>query len=112
MKKHQLLLLILFALSYTSLLGRKKTEKIATLDFVQILDGNKAEALFYYENNWKALREKALKQGKIDSYQILEVDETADAPFHLVLITTYANSKQYYSKEDSFREINSLYLTG
>ena len=36
--------------------------KISTLDFVEVLNDNHDEALFFYKNNWKKLREIALKK--------------------------------------------------
>lgn len=82
-----------------------KQYKISTVDFVQIIDNNKAEALHYYHNNWKVLREMATKKGFIDSYQFLEVSFTEDAPFHFMLITTYSNKTQFDKREVHFRTL-------
>jgi hypothetical protein len=59
------------------------------MDFVQVLNDNKEEAVYYYQNNWKVLREMALKKDYIHSFQLLETTESEDAPFQLILITTY-----------------------
>jgi len=77
-------------------------EAISTVDFVQILYDNQAEALFYYENNWKPLRDTALAKGYITSYEMLETPFTEDAPFHLMLITTYADEEQFAKREEHF----------
>ena len=80
-------------------------EKISTIDFVQILNDHTKEATYYYENNWKVLREMAVEKGYIDTFQILETTFTEDTPFHLLLITTYKNQTQYEIREESFREL-------
>lgn len=76
--------------------------KISTIDFVQILNDNKAEAVFYYENNWKALRDNALSKGFIHSYQLLETPIGEGEPFELILITTYKNQLEYERAEERF----------
>ena len=80
-------------------------EKQSTIDFVEILDNNTEEALFYYKNNWQQLRKKAVEGGYIHSYQMLQTEHTPDAPYHLILITTYANKEQYESREDHFNAL-------
>ncbi len=77
-------------------------EAITTMDFVQILEGRKSETLFYYENNWKVHREKALAKGYIKSYQLLEAAQGDGPAFDIVLITTYANREQYNNREENF----------
>ncbi len=77
-------------------------DRISTIDFVQILNNNKKEALFYYQNNWKILRVQALQKGHILSYQFLETPSTKENPFNFMLITTYANQQQYDKREEHF----------
>lgn len=79
--------------------------RVSTIDFVEILQNNKAEALYYYENNWKVLREMAIAENYIESYQLLETPYSKEAPFHLMLITTYANQKQYNLREENFNKL-------
>ena len=83
----------------------QKSKRISTVDFVQIVEGNRAETMFYYEYNWKALRQMALKKNYIASYEIMETPYSEDAPFHLMLITTYANNEQYAAREKHFQEL-------
>lgn len=83
----------------------QSNEQISTMDFVQIVDNNKAEALFYYQHNWMQLRKEAVNKGYIHSYQLLETEATAEAPFHLVLITTYGNASQFEQRETHFQEL-------
>lgn len=97
-----LVLVCTFLFMAPQLLAQKK---ISSLDFVQIVDGNKAEALYYYQNNWKQLREKAIEKGYIHSYQFLEVEATEGAPFHIILISNYGNEEQFAKREEHFSEL-------
>ena len=98
-------ILILIFLSINSLAYGQQDDRISTIDYVQILNGNKAEAVYYYQNNWRALRKMALENDYIDSFQILETPFTEEEPFQLMLITTYANKEQYDLREDHFGEL-------
>nr|WP_298995301.1 hypothetical protein [uncultured Allomuricauda sp.] len=75
------------------------------MDFVQILNENREETLYYFQNNWKVLREMAVKRGYIHSFDVLETPFSEDAPFELILITTYKNEEQYGAREEHFREL-------
>lgn len=83
----------------------QENHKISTMDFVQILDGNRDETVHYYQNNWKVLRERAIDQNYIHSYEVLETSFSSEAPFHLILITTYMNKAQYDLREEHFSEL-------
>lgn len=101
MKKVVFLALICYSLSgYT-----QQNERISMIDYVEILNNNKKEALYYYQNNWEQLRIKAIKKGLIDTYQILETIPTKETPFSFILITTYMNKAQYDASETNFRKI-------
>ena len=101
-KKHSLLII---ALIISSLGIAQENTKLSTMDFVQVQNNNNAEAKFYYQNNWQILRERAVREGYIDSYQLLETEPTEDAPFHFVLITTYKDTKQFEKREENFSEL-------
>lgn len=107
-------ILLLIVLGLNSIVFGQQDERISTIDFVQILNENKAEAFYYYQNNWKALRNRALENDYIHSFQILETPFTEEEPFQLMLITTYANKEQYDLREDHFnaliREAGALKL--
>lgn len=79
--------------------------KITTIDFVQVLNNNKEEAIFYYQNNWKVLRKMAVKRNYIHSFQFLETKPTKEAPFSFILITTYKNKGQFSKREEHFQEL-------
>ena len=96
------LLTLLTIISFLSL-SKAQSKQVSTIDFVQILNDNKDETIFYYENNWKIMREWAMEEGVIAGYQLLEVPYSEDAPFHLMLITTYKDQKQYDKAEEKFQ---------
>ena len=74
------------------------------MDLVKILDNNTKEALFYYENNWKQLRIKAIKKGYIKSFKLSQVIDT-NSEFNIILETTYANKEQFEQREAHFQEL-------
>lgn len=98
-------ILFLIVLGINFIAYGQQDDRISTIDYVQILNGNKAEAVYYYQNNWRALRKMALENDYIDSFQILETPFTEEEPFQLMLITTYANKEQYDLREDHFGEL-------
>ncbi len=110
--KYVYLLLLLLGIHLS--LPAQSVRKVSTIDFVAILNNNRAEATYYYENNWKVLRDMAVERGYIDSYLLLETPYSPEAPFHLMLVTTYKNQKQYKNREENFsgliEEIGELKL--
>ncbi|WP_350285621.1 hypothetical protein [uncultured Croceitalea sp.] len=98
-------LLLTIALGLYAMSYGQQNEKISTIDFVQILNNNKEEAIYYYQNNWKVLREMALEKEYIHSYEVLEPQMSEEAPFELMLITTYLGKDQYDSRETHFEEL-------
>ena len=83
----------------------QQDEKISIIEFVQVVNDNSAEAKFYFQNNWKVLREMAIEKNYIDSYQLLETPASESAPFHIILMTTFLNKDQYNSREKHFTEL-------
>ena len=98
--KYAILLLFLNSIVYA-----QEDQKISSMDFVQIQNNNVAEAIHYYENNWKILRVQALEKNYIDSYQLLKAEYSDEAPFHLILVTTYKNKSQFDAREKHFQEL-------
>ena len=80
-------------------------EKITTIETVEILNNNKEEAIYYFQNNWKALRIAAVKKGYIYSYAMLLKEHTEETPFQIILITTYLDKKQHQNREAHFVEL-------
>ena len=77
-------------------------ERISTLDFVQVLNDNYDETLYYYQNNWNVLREWAMEEKYIHSYEFVRTAFSEEQPFHFILITTYANQDQFDKREENF----------
>ena len=80
-------------------------EKITTFETVEILNNHEAEAIYYFQNNWKVLRTMAIEKGYIDSFQLLKTSYSDKTPFHLVLVTTYSSKAQYDQREKHFAEL-------
>ncbi len=99
----QFFFISLFALCILSC--NKKTESITTVETVKILNNNKAEALFYFNNNWKTLREKAKAKNYIASFSLVETEFSEAEPFHIKLITVYDNKMQFKNRETRFQEL-------
>ncbi len=98
----QTIFLLLLVLAIT---GTAQSTKISTMDFVQIQNGNRAETIYYYENNWLILRKMALERNFIDSYELIEVESSEEAPFHLILKTTYSNKEDFDKSEERFGKL-------
>lgn len=79
-------------------------QRIKTVDFIKILNDNETEALFFYENNWKAFREYALKKGYISSFELLKTQPDSLGDFDLILLTEYPDSNAYNRIEEHFKE--------
>ena len=86
-------------------INAQENTKISTIDFVQIINNNKKEAIYYYQNNWEVLRKMAVKKDYIRSYQLLKTIPTKEAPFSFMLITTYKNKMQFDKREKYFEEL-------
>ncbi|WP_347922434.1 hypothetical protein [Pontimicrobium sp. SW4] len=98
-------LFLFTALSLGLSIQAQVNDKITTIEFVEVVNNNKEEALFYFRNNWKALRDKAITKNYIHSYQLLETPKSDEAPFQILLITTYLNKTQYDQRENHFQEL-------
>lgn len=98
-------IILLIALLSFYIGSSQQSTHISMIDYVQILNQNKAETLFYYQNNWQQLRIKALEKDYIESYQLLETIPTVKTPYTFMLITTYKNKTQYEASEKNFQEL-------
>ena len=47
------IILLFFVLSSSSICIGQENEKVSLMFFVQVLNDNYEEAIFYYQNNWK-----------------------------------------------------------
>ena len=80
----------------------QKGNEVIIMDFVKVIAEKKAEAMFYYENNWKVYRDAAVKKKKIKSYELVEAKADSLNNFDLILITVYEDSVQYAKSEENF----------
>ena len=83
----------------------QEDHSITSMDFVQVVDDNENEAWFYYENNWKVLRQMALKRGYIQSFKLLKDMSMDKNDFRIVLMTSYQDSLQFTKREEHFQEL-------
>jgi thiol-disulfide isomerase/thioredoxin len=77
----------------------------STVDLVKIKDGKRAEAMYYYENNWRLYREEALRRGLIHSYELIDTKSEANSSIDLILITRYLGPVQFRESEKNFEPI-------
>lgn len=106
MKKHLTILVILIALC--NLTYAQERTRISSIDFVQVLNDNHEEALYYYQNNWRWLRELAVEKGYIAAYEFYQVERTKETPYDLILITVYRDKSQSDLREENFAELIEL----
>ena len=93
------LVVLLIALQVSN---AQKKSSIIIMDFVKIKNNHIEEALYYYNNNWKVLRDMAMERGFIKSYQVLQTQADEKADFDLILFTEYVNSEQFTNSEKNF----------
>lgn len=82
-----------------------KSQTINLIEGIKIKNGHHDEALFYYNNNWRALRHKALELGYIQSFELIESSLEAPLDFDILLITEYANQSDQEQAEARFEAI-------
>ncbi len=70
---------------------------------MKVVDGNRDELIYYYENNWKVLRDMALEREYIISYELLETEADSTGDFDILLITRYKNQEAYEKAEERFQ---------
>lgn len=105
MKYLSILFIVLMSSTVSVLAQADSSKTITSIDFVQVIDNQFEETEYYYRNNWKVLREMAVERGYIHSFQVLQGEATEEAPFYLLLITTYADKEQYDKREEHFRAL-------
>ena len=102
MSYKNLVLLFLFA---TCFCFGQQDQSITSMDFVEIIDNNDEEAWYYYENNWKVLRQMAVKKDYILSFKLFKDLSLNDNTFGIVLMTNYKDSLQFINREAHFQEL-------
>ena len=81
------------------------SQTVSVMDFVKVEEGRQAEAMYFYEQNWKMYRQLALKKGYITDYRIEKTQGDSAAPFNLILITEYKDSISHAKSEENFSDI-------
>lgn len=94
---------LIAAFTLITLFASAQSTGVSTIDFVQVLNDSKDETLYYYQNNWLELRKTALEKGYITDYKLVETVSTEEAPFDFILMTTYANQKDFDLAEERFQ---------
>lgn len=107
MKKVKYTLVILFL--FVVLISAQDTPYFA-VEFIKVKEGKMLETKYYYESNWKLLRDKALENGDIISYSIVFADEIEGFDADLMLTTVFKDKKQYKAAEEVFQKLISLHL--
>lgn len=94
----------------SSLLDPK--ELITVTEFIKIKNNHREEAVFYYENNWKVLREAAIKKGYIHSYELIVTKTDEKLGFDIILITRFAKKENFDKVEENFQKIIKEFQNG
>ena len=82
-----------------------ETPKISVVEGIAIKNGNRAEAIYYYENNWLSFRKEALELGYIDSYELIVSSNDSSDDAGIVLITHFESAAQFSEIEANFEKI-------
>jgi hypothetical protein len=85
-------------------LGQNDLE-VSTADFVKIKNDHRAEAIYFYESNWKVYRDRAVARSFIKGYRLLKVQEQSKAEFDIICITEYSSADQLKLSEPRFQQI-------
>lgn len=84
---------------------QKPAEAVRIIDFVKIKPGKEAEARYFYEQNWKIFREKALKLGYISNYELTRVKTDGAVSFDFMLMTEFPDSTAFKNVELNFQPL-------
>lgn len=86
------------------LLAKSAFSQFVNMDIVKVKNKNFDEAIYYFEQNWKAYREVAIKQGIISSYRMY-LNRTDSLQHHIILVTEYPDSTTFKNSRENFRPI-------
>ncbi|MEP1448892.1 MAG: PQQ-dependent sugar dehydrogenase [Paraglaciecola sp.] len=102
MYRHLIKRLLLFCL-VVALPAESQT--INLIEGIKIKNGHRDEALFYYNNNWRALRKEASELGYVQSFELMESNLETPSEFDILLITKYATQSDQEQAEARFEQI-------
>lgn len=100
MNKIWALLIVLTFYAQTS-----RGQELTTMDIVRVNATYEKEALYFYQENWKAFRKLALQKGVISGYEMHRTATDSTHHFQLILITRYPDSTALANSEENFRPI-------
>lgn len=78
---------------------------VTVTEFVKITNERREEAIYYYENNWKAFRKAAKEKGMIDSFDLIISKSDEKLDFDIILITRFKDNSSFKKAEENFRQI-------
>jgi hypothetical protein len=116
MKKITTLLLIAFALTFSSsLIAQDKSYKdgsVWQVGFIKVSANMTVEYLNNLKNNWKATHDEAVKQGLIVSYKILQGTASNPEDWDIMLMTEYKSLAAMEGQEDKWEAISKKVIGG
>jgi hypothetical protein len=116
MKKITALLLIAFALTFSStLVAQDKSYKegsVWQVGFIKVSANMTVEYLNNLKNNWKATHDEAVKQGLIISYMILQGTASNPEDWDIMLMTEYKNLAAMEGQEEKWDAISKKIIGG
>ena len=82
-------------------------DPVSVYAFVKIKNGNKKEAMHFYEQNWKQFRIAAQEEGYIKSYKLIDISEKEgeSIDFDLVFVTEFKDGTQLKNVEENFQKV-------
>ncbi|MEJ0031607.1 MAG: hypothetical protein WDO15_15070 [Bacteroidota bacterium] len=84
------------------LAGKVATAQVTTVDVVKVKGEYEKEAVYFYDNNWKVFREKALERKYISGFELVKSKPDTTGVLTIVLITRYPSEGLYAEAEKNF----------
>jgi len=101
----KILSIVFFVLIASASSMAQTSSSVILMDIVEVPVSKRAEAIYYFENNWELFRERALQKGLITSYRMLEVNLKDADYLELILTTEFSDETQYEKVEENFEPI-------
>jgi hypothetical protein len=116
MKTVSTFLLIVFALTFsTTISAQEKSYKdgsVWQIGFIKANANMNVEYLNNLKNNWKVIRDEAVKQGLILSYKILQGSAANPEDWDIMLMTEYKSLAAMEASEDKWEAISKKIIGG
>jgi hypothetical protein len=82
-----------------------------TVDAIKTNEGEQANALQFFEQNWARARQTLKEKGFIRSYRVLTVKPDKSLTWDVMLITEYADRDAFDKREEIFAEVFKVQKT-